>query len=415
MNSNKTSRVDNRKIKLRAGESQRANGTYQFRWTDVNRKRHTIYGKTLEELRKKETELNHDFVDGIAPEAKYLTVNNLFDQWCELKRGLKDTTFQNYKYMYNTFVRPNFGEKRVAQIKKSDVKRFYNYLFDERCLKISTIDNVHTVLHQVFDIAVDDCLIRVNPSDNALKELSTMHSGETEKKKALTKSQQDLFLNFLKNSETFGHWYPIFAVMVGTGMRVGEATGLRWCDVDFEENTITIDHTLVYYQHADNGCYFGINSTKTKAGTRKIMMIDMVREALLKEKEYQTKNSLKCESTVQGYTDFVFINRFGHVQHQGTLNKALRRIIRDCNDMALSSGQVNPVVLPHFSCHNLRHSFTTRMIEAKISPKVVQEALGHADIGTTMNIYADVTRELMASEFSELNGYFKSTTMKNIV
>lgn len=118
---------------------------------------------------------------------------------------------------------------------------------------------------------------------------------------------------------------------------------------------------------------------------------------------------------IQGYTDFIFINRFGHVQHQGTLNKALRRIIRDCNDEVLSSGQIDPILLPHFSCHNLRHSFTTRMIEAKISPKVVQEALGHSDISTTMNIYADVTRELMTSEFDELNGYFKSKTLKNIV
>lgn len=75
----------------------------------------------------------------------------------------------NYKYMYNTFVRPNFGKMRIGTLKKSDVKRFYNHLTDERGLQASTIDGIHTVLHQVFDMAVDDSYIRSNPSSNVLK------------------------------------------------------------------------------------------------------------------------------------------------------------------------------------------------------------------------------------------------------
>lgn len=56
----------------------------------------------------------------------------------------------------------------------------------------------------------------------------------------------------------------------------------------------------------------------------------------------------------------IFINRFGGVQHQGTLNKALRRIIRDCNDWQLDSGERKPVLLPPFSCHSLRHTCNKR-------------------------------------------------------
>ena len=72
------------------------------------------------------------------------------------------------------------------------------------------------------------------------------------------------------------------------------------------------------------------------------------------------------ERVIDGYTDFIFINRFGGVQHQGTLNKAIRRIIRDCNDKQLESGIKNPVLLPPFSCHSLRHTFTTRLVEANV-------------------------------------------------
>ena len=94
-----------------------------------------------------------------------ITVNDVFDLWCDLKRGLKHNTFQNYKYMYNMFVRPTFGKLRIANVRKTDVKRFYNRLADDRILTIATIDNVHTVLHQVFNLAVDDGYIRINPTD----------------------------------------------------------------------------------------------------------------------------------------------------------------------------------------------------------------------------------------------------------
>lgn len=95
----------------------------------------------------------------------------MFDLWCQLKRGIKDSTFKNYIYMYELFVKPSFGKNRLVQVKKSDVRKFYNSLADGKVLKIATIDNVHNVLHQVFQVAVDDGMIRQNPTDNMLKEL----------------------------------------------------------------------------------------------------------------------------------------------------------------------------------------------------------------------------------------------------
>lgn len=120
------------------------------------------------------------------------------------------------------------------------------------------------------------------------------------------------------------------------------------------------------------------------------------------ERRYQDFNDLKCKVTVDGYTDFIFINRFGSVQHQGTLNKALRRIIRDCNEAQLGRGMKEPVLLPKFSCHSLRHTFTTRLVEEGVNIKVVQDVLGHKDVATTLNIYTDVTKELKKKEFDSL-------------
>ena len=149
-------RRDKARAVLRKGEVQRENGTYHYSWTDRKGKRHFVYAKTLEELRRKEEEIDRDRLDGIKAEARYTTINELFDLWKQLKRGLKNNTFENYKYMYDTFVRPEFGKKRISTLKKSDVKRFYNLLADDRGLQPSTIDSIHTVLHQILDMAVDD-------------------------------------------------------------------------------------------------------------------------------------------------------------------------------------------------------------------------------------------------------------------
>lgn len=402
-------RKDNKGRVLKEGEKQRINGSYEYRWRTFDGKRHSVYSKTLDELREKEQAIQRDKSDGIRTDGKNVSLNDIYDMWVTLKKGLKDNTFQNYQYMYNLFVRHDFGEIKVGKIKRSDIRRFYNLLADERHLKVATIDGIHTVLHQVLDLAVEDEYLRNNPSDNALKELKQSRNFQTEKRKAMTIQEQDLFIEFLETSVQYNHWKPIFTVMLGTGLRVGEVTGLRWRDLDLENGTIDINHTLVYYNHHKGGCHFSINTPKTKAGERTVPMIDSVREAFVEEKKNQEENGISCQAKVDGYTDFIFVNRFGNVQHQGTLNKALRRIMRDCNQDVLDrAGEAKELVLlPRFSCHNLRHTFTTRLCESGMNTKVIQEALGHADIRTTLNIYADVTKEFRNREFVALNDFLK--------
>ena len=92
-------RKDKDRIVLRKGESQRKDSNYDYRWTTRDGKRHSVYAKTLEELRAKEEEILRDKCDGIKTEARYVTINDVFEVWKQLKRGLKDNTFQNYKYM----------------------------------------------------------------------------------------------------------------------------------------------------------------------------------------------------------------------------------------------------------------------------------------------------------------------------
>lgn len=132
-------RFDSNRTRLKTGETQRPNGTYAYRWSTPDGKRHSIYAPTLEKLREQEEQIIVDKHDGIRSDVKSITVNEMFDLWCQLKRGIKDSTFKNYIYMYELFVKPSFGKNRLVQVKKSDVRKFYNSLADGKVLKIATI------------------------------------------------------------------------------------------------------------------------------------------------------------------------------------------------------------------------------------------------------------------------------------
>ena len=402
-------RKDKKNRVLKEGEYQRSCGTYEFKWRDKSGGRHSISAVTLEELREKELDVLRDVLDGVKADKNNLTINDLYNSWVQLKRGLKDNTFSNYKYMYTMFVEPDFGKRKIVDLKRSDIRSFYNYLADERHVQINTIDCIHTVLHQVLELGVEDDYLRYNPSDNALKELKKARNFEVTKRRALTVPEQELFEAYLSKQGQYHRWYPIFIIMLWTGMRVGEVTGLRWCDIDLEDDTISVNHTLIYYdKRNDERCTFAINTPKTAAGKRIIPMLPKVKEAFLMEKQYQEECGLESRAVIDGYRDFIFINRFGNVQHQGTLNKALSRIVRDCNFEILDKPhKKDTVILPKFSNHSLRHTFTTRMCEAGVNLKVMQEILGHADAETTMDIYAEATKELKKSELDSFAEFFR--------
>ena len=197
--------------------------------------------------------------------------------------------------------------------------------------------------------------------------------------------------------------------MANTGLRVGELTGLRWQDIDLENRIIDVNHTLAYFDHKDKkGIYYSINTPKTANGYRKIVMTEAVKAAFILEKKNQAVAKLESLDEIDGYDDFIFINRFGHVQHQGTLNKALRRIIRDFNVAAADKGKTKPEdMLPHFSCHVLRHTYATRLIECGANVKFVQYQMGHSEIQTTYDIYVSVTENFKQKEIKSFEDYMK--------
>ena len=268
---------------------------------------------------------------------------------------------------------------------------------------------INTILHPVFTMAVRDGYIRTNPSDGVMAEIKKSHNWEKPKRHALTEEQQAKFIDFVANSETYSDWLPLLTVFLGTGCRVGEIIGLTWDDCDFAEGIISINHNLIYRQQDDGKCEMHITTPKTESGKRIVPMFEAVRKALLQEKKQQMKQGFNS-TIIDGYSGFVFTNRCGYVHNPQTINRAIKRMYTACNEQEVEQAKKEhrqPVLIPHFSVHNLRHTFSNRLCEHERDLKVIQEIMGHSDITTTMNIYNEATKERKQASFARLEGKIK--------
>ena len=398
-------RKDSRGYALKKGESQRKDGRYVFRYTTIRGEHRAVYAKDLAELRKKEVKIRRSIEYGLDPDrAERITLNELFDEYISQKYDLKQSTRTNYKYMYNHYVRESFGKMRISKIKYTDVKKFYYSLILEKGFKPNSMEIVNTLLHPAFTMAVRDGLLRLNPTDGVMAEIKKSHSWEKKKRHALTIPEQRAFTNYIANSEEYRGWYPLFTVMLGTGCRIGEVLGLRWQDIDFKNRTININHNLVYRAQDDGTCINRVNSPKTSAGIRIIPMLDEVFDAFLEEYQYQKVIGFSTDE-IDGYSGFVFCTGEGKVYLPGMINRTIHSICADYNkEEAAKAEEENrdPVLLPHFSCHHLRHTFCTRFCENETNLKVIQEIMGHADISTTMDVYAEATQEKKKASMTAL-------------
>lgn len=417
-------RRDTKNRLLGKGEYQKSDGRYMYRYVDSKGKSRFVYSWTLTQtdrspkgkrsdkcLRELEKEIAKDLQDEIDSfKARKMTLNAFYEDYIEQKQELKTSTRRNYKYMYKKYVWDSIGRRKLPEIKYSDIKKFYNHLIREVGFKPNSMETIHTILHPIFVTAVRDGYIRVNPTDGVMAEIKKSNDWEKPKRHALSVQEQEAFIEFTKSHDVYKHWLPLFTVLLGTGCRVGEIVGLTWDDCDFKNGIININHSLIYRPDEFTGkSGFYISTPKTKASEREIPMFEAVKKALLDERLRQMKDGFN-QTVIDGYYGFIFSNRFNNVLSPHNINNAIARITRDYNveenELAEREGR-EPLLLPHFSVHNLRHTFCTRMCENESNIKVIQEIMGHSDASTTMNIYNEATRDKKQESFASLEGKMK--------
>lgn len=363
-------RKDHKGRLLRTGESQRKDLTYQYRYTDVTGKRRTVYASDLQELRKKEKAIQKDVEDGINYCEGNVTVIELLERYIALKQGVRHATKVGYNFVLNIAKKESFCYRTINTIRTSDAKLWLMKLQKDG-RGYSTITSIRGVVKPAFQMACDEDIIRKNPFDFPLAGVVV---NDSKKRIALSREQQEIFMNFVKGDAHYCRYYDEFNVLLGTGMRVSEFCGLTISDLDFENRRIFVEKQLL----KEKGGVYHVEKTKTESGVRYIPMSDEVYQSL--KNILARRQKPKKEMLIDGYAGFLLLDKNGnpkvglHLDHhmQWTMKKYRR---------------TQQIPLPTITPHVLRHTFCTNMANAGMDLKSLQYLMGHSDAGVTMNVY----------------------------
>jgi len=377
-------RKDNRGRVLKSGESQRENGTYDFRYTDAKGKRHCVYAKTLDELRKKEANIQRDIMDGIDSKAGEITVSELVDHYMNLRRGLKKNSLRAYSSAINRIHTDAFGQRRIDSVKLSDAKGWLLSLHDKG-LKQNTISVVHTILRPAFEMAVDDDAIRKNPFKFKLCDIVP---NDAYVRDALTKKQQEQYLAFIREHGN-GNYYDDIEILLYTGLRVSELYGLTKADIDLDGRRIHVNKQLC---RTGDKPYF-VTGPKTKSGIRYVPMSDRAYTAF--RRVLQNRAVTKVEMLIDGYAGFLFLDKDGKPKVAMHLQNYMRGMQKKFSKLY---GDAVPRVTPHI----LRHTFCTNAQQAGIDVKSLQAIMGHSNVSVTLDVYTHTDYDAVENAFRKV-------------
>lgn len=286
-------------------------------------------------------------------------------QWYESfkKKRIRPNTQATYENLLHKHIIPFFGDTPVNRIDVPMIQKFY----DTRAhLSKSTLHQCSVILHQIFKAAIEDRMIGFNPTES----IRLTYSQRVKTREALTDEEiRDVIrqLPRLKGSDS-----RMLHLLIYTGMRRGEVAGLRWEDIDFEENVIHVKRAVQFISNRPI-----VGETKSKAGIREVPLLPELKEALLKDRKEE------------GY----IVGDGEHPITERAYICAFRRILRKME-------------LHGATAHIFRHTFLTTA-SSSLDLKTLQSIAGHASHVTTMG-YVHKRDELIRDAQTRLTGMFKT-------
>lgn len=368
-------RKDTKGRVLKAGESQRKDGIYMYRYTDIRGKRQSVYAGDLKELRDKEKSIQKDLDSGIDYTAGNITVIALVKRYLRLKKGVSRQTLERYTATVNRLEQDAFSTRIIRTIKMSDAQQWIISLFEEG-KSTGTIKTILAVVKPAFQMACEEDAILKNPFQF---KLTNYIPNNRKQRTALTDIQQKNLLAYMESSTVYSKHLDLFIVLLWTGLRVSEYCGLTVDDIDFDLMRIRVERQLIY---GKNGVNY-IAKPKTAQGTRYIPITQKTYASLQRLVRSSQQNHVI--SVVDGYSGFIALKRSGKLQARYDIEHVF-------HDLRRAYNRDNPDKQIHtLSPHVLRHTFCTNMANAGMDVKNSQYIMGHADVSMTLNVYTHAT------------------------
>ena len=380
-------RRDKNGVLLRDGESQRSDGSYQYRFTDIMGKRKTVYGRTLDDLRKKEKKIQKVVDDSLNYGEGTCTVLELVKRYTATKQGVRYNTLIGYDFVTNLLEKEEFCRRRIMDIRVSDAKLWFIKLHNDG-KGYSTLTSIKGVIRPAFEMAVEEDILRKNPFTFGLTKVVP---NDSKRRIALEPVQQERWMNFLRSDKHYSQYYDEFVVLIGTGMRISEFCGLTKKDLDFKNRRIRVERQLIRDKH----CNYLIETTKTESGRRFIPMTDEVYEAL--QNILAKRPKVKVEYVISGFSGFLTLDK-------DMKPKVALHYQKYCEWGMVKYRKLFPdKPLPDITPHVFRHTFCTNMARAGMDIKALQYIMGHADFSITMNVYTHATYDHAAGQMLQFS------------
>lgn len=359
-------------------------------------KRQSLYGKTRQEVAEKLSKAQNGLRTGTLVEPHRVDLGRWLDIWLidYKKNTVKPSTFERYESIIRNNLKPDLGSIPLKDLQPEHIQRVYNSKLKGnskgvKALTPATIHRIHNVLHSALEQALKNNLINRNISNavtlpRETKKEITVLSIEEQKKFLLTLDDERLKCAFI--------------VEIASGVRLGELLALRWADVDLNENTISIKHSIRrtknFDDSIDTSTSLMFSTPKTKAGIRIIPLPPSAIEELKEHKKRQNEEKM-ANRIIYEDNDLVFCSELGRLIDPRHFTKIFYRIIKKAG-------------LNHFNFHVFRHTYATRLLEVNEHPKVVQELLGHSDITLTLNTYSHVMPDIKKSAAEKIDFLFQN-------
>lgn len=367
---------------LGKGISQRKDGRYEAR-AMVNGVKICIYNMNLAQL-KKDFELEKAKVlrdeKNIRPN---LTLGEWFEEWFtqHKSQALKSEVSKKayHRKVSNTYIAA-IGDKKLEAITHMNIQNATNELVSK--FKARTVREALGVLRECLDVALLNSLIKSNPCVN----IAIIDQNEAvQERRVLSSREIKMFLNEIQ----YEYYNEAYQILLLTGMRIGEFSGLQWGDINWQTKTIRIQRSLsVGYVEGKKIEY--LTSPKTSNSYRSIPFFGNVEELLKawreKQDGYKRKLGNRWRSKPE-LGDLVFTTTLGSPVTRYALSHNIEKVLKNINEKEIYNASVEgrePHLMEHIYPHALRHTFATRCFEKKLDPVVIQRIMGHTSYATTL-------------------------------
>ena len=279
------------------------------------------------------------------------------------KVNISITTYNCYLRICNKYIIPMLGRYKIEDIKPIHIQNYVDDLVG--ILSPQTLKIHINILKLAIKKAYRLKLIRENV-------VEYIEIPRVKKFKNNIYNQDDMH-KLLEKCDGTSLELPIFLAS-GLGLRISEILGLTWNNIDFNNNTVTIEKITV----RNNGEVI-LKDPKTESSARTISAPNELMNRLKSYKKEQIE--MKLQGKIKNKLNLLFFDKNENPIAQDVLSKKFNRFLKDNN-------------LKHIRFHDLRHTHVTLLINSKVPIRVISERVGHSNINTTLNIYSHVLKEM---------------------